>query len=82
LRPLRKAQFGQTLRYFEILTSSFTRVNSGVKISKSLDFDQIHTFRSRLIITILNKEREKETIYSWCNVKTASAAAAIVEVDC
>ena len=46
---LRKAQFAQTLRYFEILTSSFTIVNSGVKISKSLDFDQTHAFRSRLM---------------------------------
>ena len=51
LSTLRKAQFGQTLRYFEFLTSSFTRVNSGVKISKSLDFAQIHTFRSRLNLT-------------------------------
>ena len=50
LSTLRKAQFGQTLRYFEFLTSSFTRVNSGVKISKSLDFAQIHTFRSRLMV--------------------------------
>jgi len=40
--------FNAFASYFEILTSSFTRVNSGVKISKSLDFDQIHTFRSRL----------------------------------
>ena len=48
MSPLRKVQFEQTLRYFEILTSSFTRVNSGVKILKSLDFAQIHTFRSRL----------------------------------
>jgi len=44
MSPLRKAQFAQTLRYFEILTFSFTRVNSGLEISKSLDFDQIHTF--------------------------------------
>ena len=56
MSPLRKVQFGQTVRYFEILTSlfrqtqhiAFTRVNSGVKISKSLDFDQILTFRSKL----------------------------------
>ena len=49
MSPLRKAQFVQTLRYFEILTYSFTRVNSVVKISKSLDFDQIHAFRSKLV---------------------------------
>jgi len=48
LSPLREVQFDQTLRYFEISTSSFTRVNSGVKISKSLDFDQIYTFRNGL----------------------------------
>ncbi len=49
MSPLRKAQFGQTQRYFEISTFSFTGVNSDAEISKSLDSDQILTLRSRLM---------------------------------
>jgi len=41
--PIRKAQFGQTLRYFKILTSlfrqtqhiAFTKANSGIEILKT-----------------------------------------------
>ncbi len=47
MSPLQKARFGQTQRYFEISTFSFTRVNSDAEISKSLDFDQILTFKEQ-----------------------------------
>ncbi len=38
MSPLRKASFSQTLRWIQILKSSFTVVNSGSEIYIRLDF--------------------------------------------
>ena len=57
----------QFLRYFEILKSSFTKVNSGFKISKSLELELRETCQKISLQAAstrqLNKKLNKSTVF-------------------